>query len=677
MLGDEQTSFVIKTGDELSAIRSSLLIAAQTGDRTGLRHAGPRLSRIVNVSSLGGNLEIAAMAGECVEAIDAFVKAKDADLSLANRALDSLARVEAALLNITLLSDTDAAVAGELSIDEAFDFILQQEREPEPVPDGEEFPIDEETLEIFRSEADDLLASISRSLTELASASDDKHSLWEIRRHIHTLKGSAGIVGLHQIASLAHHAEDLLDHLVSKGSPANAKVLEFLRKTTEHIGNILSGDGTLQGREDAPSVANNLRIGREQTSQEPTSHTSRSVNSVPPTPPVVRVSVSRIDEIMRLATRLSGLSHSLRRRISTDSALAGDKRIEKLLGSQSELIAELSQKLLDIRMVRFGNLETRLVRNINSTCSDEGKKAVLDLRDPDVEIDTLTIDALIEPMLHLIKNAVVHGIETPETRRLIGKSETGTITVTVGYDNDMVVVGIADDGGGLSTSRILEQALGSGLIDAADAEKMSEAEINQLIFSRGLTTAEKLDMNAGRGVGMSIVKESIESRGGTIRVETVPQKGTKFTLTMPARVGTAPSIDDDAEARTAEDSPMVLIVDDSAAIRHQTAKFAAAAGCRAITAIDGAEALEILLSGTHEPDLILSDVEMPNMNGWELLEYIKTDDNLGHIPVVMITSLDDAEYRQKAKDLGAAGYIVKPATAEKIAGCIERTLAVA
>lgn len=677
MLGDEPTSFVIKTGDELSAIRSSLLIAAQSGDKTGLRHAGPRLSRIANVGSLGGNLEIAAMAGECVEAIDAFVKAEDADLKLANRALDSLARVEAALLNITLLSDTDAALSGELSIDEAFDCILQQEREPEPASDGEEFPLDEETLEIFRSEADDLLASISRSLIELASSPDDKHSLWEIRRHIHTLKGSAGIVGLHQIASLAHHAEDLLDHLVSKGSRANAKVLEFLRQTTEHIGNILSGDGPLQGREDAPPFANTLRIDCEQTLQEATSHTSKSANSVPPTPPVVRVSVSRIEEIMRLATRLNSLHHSLRGRIGTNSGLAGDRKLEKLLGSQSELIAELSQKLLDIRMVRFGNLETRLVRNINSTCSDEGKKAVLDLRDPDVEIDTLTIDALIEPMLHLIKNAVVHGIEKPETRRLIGKSETGTITVTVGYENNMVVVGIADDGGGLSTGRILEQALGTGLIDATDAEKMSEVEINQLIFSRGLTTAEKLDMNAGRGVGMSIVKESIESRGGTIRVETVPQKGTKFTLTMPARFEAAPCVDNKDETRTAEDSPMVLIVDDSAAIRHQTAKFAAAAGCRAITANDGAEALEILLSGAHEPDLILSDVEMPNMNGWELLEYIKTDDDLGHIPVVMITSLDDAEYRRKAAKLGAAEYIVKPATTDKIAGCIERALDVA
>ena len=116
--------------------------------------------------------------------------------------------------------------------------------------------------------------------------------------------------------------------------------------------------------------------------------------------------------------------------------------------------------------------------------------------------------------------------------------------------------------------------------------------------------------------------------------------------------------------------PVVLVVEDSSSIRHQTVKFIENAGLRAITAVDGAEALELLLNGV-EPDLVLSDVEMPNMNGWELLEYVKTDDNFGHVPVVMVTSLDSDNYRSLAKKLGASDYVVKPFGAKELERILE------
>lgn len=672
---NDSTSFVTQTGADLASIRSSLLVAAQTGDNTGLRHAKARLSRIANVGSLGGHLHIASMAGECIEAIGLMVDSKDADLASANAALDSLARIEAAILDLSLLSDENEA--NDLNVDDAFEMLIPVQEEHEASGDDDEFAVDEETLEIFRSEADSLLANISLSLNALAASPDDKHSLWEIRRNAHTLKGSAGIVGLNQIATLAHRAEDLLDHLVEKGSPANERVVEFLTKTVEYISNALVGGSGIHSDTGIDEL-----LSSEAPADEAPENAAPVQSAIQPAvvlqmPPVVRVSLERIDEILDLSTKLIEFHRSATAMIEDVAGASREEDLRNAILANAEMAAEVHRKLLRIRMVRFGNLETRLARNINVTCGDEGKRAILDLRDPDVEIDTLIIDALIEPMLHLIKNAVVHGIEPPETRRLIGKPEAGTITVTAGADDDTVIVSISDDGGGLSTSRIVEKALETGILTEEKAAAMSEKDIHQLIFSRGLTTAEKIDLNAGRGVGMSIVKESIEAKGGSIHVETVPQQGTTFTLIMPAKVAAADKPETADGETPNDDSPLILVVDDSAAIRHQTAKFAAAAGCRTITANDGAEALELLLSGAHEPDLILSDVEMPNMNGWELLQYIKTDDNLGHIPVVMITSLDDAEYRQKAKDLGAAEYIVKPATVDKIAGCIERTLAVA
>jgi CheY-like chemotaxis protein len=156
-------------------------------------------------------------------------------------------------------------------------------------------------------------------------------------------------------------------------------------------------------------------------------------------------------------------------------------------------------------------------------------------------------------------------------------------------------------------------------------------------------------MNAGRGVGMSIVKEAIESRGGSVIVKSEPQRGTTFTVIMP--LGTPASGENNAVSEPADTAaelpPLVLIVDDSPSIRRQSTKL-------------GADALELLLNGDWEPDLILSDVEMPQIDGWGFLEYVKTDDNFGHFPVVMVTSLDADHHRQKAMELGASDYLIKP-----------------
>ncbi|HEX3102092.1 MAG TPA: response regulator, partial [Pyrinomonadaceae bacterium] len=279
--------------------------------------------------------------------------------------------------------------------------------------------------------------------------------------------------------------------------------------------------------------------------------------------------------------------------------------------------------------------------------------------------------------LHLLKNAVVHGIEPTETRRLLGKEEKGRVRIAVRADETDVYLTVSDDGHGISTAKLLEKAIASGIIDEQKAASMDEPSIIDLIFDRGLTTAESVNMNAGRGVGMSIVKESVESRGGSVTVETVQQKGTRFTVRMPltlpkpeAEVPDPAPIEPTGEP-DAEMPPLVLIVDDSPSIRRMTARIVEDAGFRTITAEHGAEALELLLSGEWEPDVIISDVEMPVMDGWQFLEYVKTDNNFGHIPVVMATSLSSEEYREKASGLGASDYVVKPFCRQELDRVVE------
>ena len=384
---------------------------------------------------------------------------------------------------------------------------------------------------------------------------------------------------------------------------------------------------------------------------------------VAPPAPIVRVSLERLDDLLNVARGLSLNRSDIAVRFAElkkgNDSMRG---LDALIETQYRLSDELLQMLQQIRMVRFGTLEMRLNRAVHVTCQEENKKAFVVLENPDLEIDTQVIDALVEPLLHLLKNAVVHGIEAGETRRLLGKPEKGRICIAVDANENEVCLSVEDDGRGISGSKLIEKAIANGILDSQRAAAMDERSITNLIFNRGLTTADSLSLNAGRGVGMSIVKESVESHGGNVAVVSEQQKGTKFTIRIPL---TLPKPEIEPEPETVDPAtdnlpPLILIVDDSHSIRRMTAKIVEDAGFRSITAEHGAEALELLLSGAWEPALILCDVEMPVMDGWEFLEYVKTDDNFGHMPVVMVTSLSSDEYRKKATDLGASDYLVKP-----------------
>ncbi|HCA58257.1 MAG TPA: hypothetical protein DEP46_09765 [Blastocatellia bacterium] len=470
--------------------------------------------------------------------------------------------------------------------------------------------------------------------------------------------------------------------------------------------------------------------------------------------------------------------------------LKGD--LDVLFESQRRLIDGVQERVMRIRLVEFGALRTRLERAVRVTCDEEGKRAEIALENPHLEIDTKILDSLIEPMLHLLKNAVVHGIEFPELRRLLGKPEAGRITVKLALDETHVVLTVADDGGGISTGALREKAVIDGLMSREQADRISDEEAQMLIFRPGLTTSQKLNLNAGRGVGMSIVKESVESKKGTISMRSTPHAGTVFTIRMllplavtealivtsgpdvfavplnaiqhivevekdlglaaegegsiehagnrfkpyslahltglPNREALAKSANAllvecgdehfavavDSVVRTeelvvkplgrpldrmpgllgvstlasgdaitildldnllrdrpagneaiAEPPPVekqlaVLIVDDSPSVRLLTSKVVKNAGWLALTAKDGLDALESLRELEDLPSVILSDIEMPRMGGYDMIAAIKADERLRHIPVIVITSRAGDKHRAKAEEQGVADYLVKP-----------------
>ena len=667
-------SFLEKAGERVARTRAGLLIFGQAGGSPDdLAMCSFDLDSL-RVEALDlGLVEIGDRLGFCIEKLENIFAGERPDAPRRiSQALDEVARVEAALLEIPL---SNGEFLDDVSgfVDASFDHLDTRPAVPESR--DEDFEIDEETLEIFRAEADDLLAGISHHLKTLEASPSDRNALWEIRRNAHTFKGAAGIVGLRSASKLAHRVEDLLDKMVELQCNANERVIDLLNRSNEQLTALTAGtfdDDETPPDSDFRQVISSLSAtgkSSANSSSQPTSATAAFDPVRTPSAPIVRVSLDRLDDLIRVSNNLVENRMAITENIAAMGSNSADLDLhvlESLFEIQRHLTDEMREKLLRIRMVRFGTLETRLSRAVHVTCQEENKRASVEISDPDIEIDTQIIDALIEPLLHLLKNAVVHGIEPPDTRRLIGKPEKGLITIGVSTDKNNVILSVDDDGRGISAMKLKERATATGLITAESASRMADFETWELIFDRGLTTADKLNLNAGRGIGMNIVRESVESRGGSVSLSTEPQIGTTFTIRMPL-VFRKPESGRETDAPSKEvRKPLVLVVDDSASIRRHHVKLVENAGCQAITANDGADALVLLLSGKWEPDLIMSDVEMPNMDGWEFLEYVKTDNNLGHIPVAMITSLDAEEHVMRAVELGASDYRIKPVKAEVI-----------
>jgi two-component system chemotaxis sensor kinase CheA len=686
-------TFLAAAESDLSAVRSTLLIVAQTGDAADLGAAAGALRALHDRAASAGMTDLVSVCRECEDTIRLLASDHNVSPGAAYAALDIVARIEALIWNAPLQSgEFISDVAG--FVDDSFDKLLPRAEIIDEQP--ERFEIDEETFDVFRSEADDILSNIAGNLSLLSIAPDDQRALWEVRRSAHTLKGAAGIVGLRSAAETAHRMEDLLDRIVELRSSADSNVIEFLVASARRL-NAICAARLADDEDESLDAKYNLALASltpsedltPNAAQHPGMSTAAPAASPDPvkatTTPIVRVSLDRLDELIKLSNSLTINRAAIAERF-TELELLSDNpdteafaRLEGLMEAQRALAEQIKAKLLRIRMVKFGTLETRLSRNVNVTSTDEGKKAILVIENGDVEVDTQMIDAVIEPLLHLLKNAVVHGIESPETRRLIGKPERGRINVSVNADEEFVRIAVTDDGAGISAAKLRDRAVSAGIITAHQADSMNDREAMRLIFGRGLTTAENISLNAGRGVGMSIVKEAVEARGGEVHFDSYPQRGTTFTITMPVRpvrVEPPPAQADETTTVKSRTEPLVLIVDDSSSIRRQAARLTEEAGFRVITANNGAEALELLLNGEWEPDLIMSDVEMPQIDGWEFLEYVKTDKNFGHIPVVMVTSLDAEKHRQRAFELGADDYLIKPLKAadiHRLAGPLIRT----
>lgn len=518
----------------------------------------------------------------------------------------------------------------------------------------------------------------------------------------------------------------------------------------------------------------------------------------------------RYTELYELSRDLSETTSDIKTVHSYLRSLLSD--FDSILTRQSRVSSEVQDKLMRTRMVPLSTIVTRLQRTVRVAARKKNKQVDLIIEGEQIELDKKVLETIADPLLHLLRNSVDHGIEPSELRLVTGKPERGTIRIRAFYEGSQIVLQIIDDGSGINIDKVRSKAISRGYLTQAEAETIPVEDLRQLIFQPGFSTAEEITDVSGRGIGMDVVKTSVSRLKGTINLGCQPGESTSITIRLPltlavtrallvktqgveyalplssvaqilrldsddvAQIGFNPiihvdnqvlplvqlsellgmppadisdrkrlpvlliktgheqiamSVDEILEGRevviktlgnhlrhvhgitgatlmgdgrvvlilnppelvnaptlqqarqwtpsnhTPSTTPKakvldVLVVDDSVSVRKVVANMVKHAGWQPQMARDGLEALEAIQSAIAPPDIILLDIEMPRMNGFELTATLRANEAYKDIPIVMLTSRASAKHRAKAFDLGVNDYLVKPYREEDLLMAVRR-----
>ncbi|MEM7034863.1 MAG: Hpt domain-containing protein [Chloroflexota bacterium] len=863
--------------------------------------------------------------------------------------------VDDANLESSNLMTTDFAIPNEI------DAVQDQARiEPQPQPLVEQTETTEvsvahneevlvELMEVFALEAEDHIQSINQSLNILMTNPDDREALQEVRRRVHTIKGSAGIIGLQAIAQLAHRMEDMLDQLFDGQLAISEEIMAILYPSADLLEDLMTGTTppdvveiqleTLYQQYEAilPSDRNeevitttdmiadtdSFSMNEAETLLAEATARGATVDpdqlaigtaslaapfSVLPklneaglrqSGEVVRVPINHLDELVNLVSELVISNTSFEQRLQDfnrevaelepsidrlrqtsstlesqyeaqslgkDSALAGisdpdaplglitsngvllnnedygfdelefdrytefhlmtrglaettndvrtvGSELRSLIGEfdgvlnrQGRLVNELQQKVMQVRMVPLSTLTTRLRRAVRVVAQQRDKRVDLVIEGEHIALDKTVLEEIADPLLHILRNAVDHGIEPSLTRESMNKEPQGKIHLQAYYEGNQVVIQVADDGVGLDLENIRAQAVNIGLVTQAEAEQLTPKMLEEVIFLPGFSTAKEVNEVSGRGVGMDIVRANVNKLKGSLTLESTLNKGTTFTIRLPMTLAITQALliragdeifampqeavsqilrlTDDAfekfgqetvfqfgeeifpvvwlrqalninqasdisperfpvlltksegqpialvvdellegrdivvkslgdhlhrvpgvagatlmgdgsvvlilnpnelylgdDAFADDEEPdmqleqadflslpeanqpkplSIMVVDDSVSVRRVVSNMIRDIGWLPVVARDGLEALETIQRSTVLPDLILLDIEMPRMDGYELTNTLRRQEEYQYIPIVMLTSRAGEKHRQKAYEVGVSEYMVKP-----------------
>jgi two-component system chemotaxis sensor kinase CheA len=646
---------------------------------------------------------------------------------------------------------------------------------------------------IFAQEADIRLAELGRLLLQLEQDVDDETLVRSVFRELHTLKGSSAVAGLDEISQLSHRLEELVDGVRTTRRPITPELIDSLLRGVDELGTAIAG-----ARVDAPDGE---PASGSDGAREPHEAGPPRSGQVPQAAGVVMVPVERLEELTRLVGEAASahlrVGRLLKDRFDVDPATVSE------FNDVSRSINDLHDRAMRTQMVPVSRVTDQLHRAARDLARTQGKEIRWEVEGASTELDRAVLHRLSDSLVHLVRNAVDHGVETPEERERAGKERQATVRLQAMQLGSEVIIAVTDDGRGIDAERVKDHANRLGI----QVEGTTDDELTSLIFQPGLSTTTFVTDVSGRGVGLDVVRTNVEAAHGRVEVRSEYEVGTEFRIIVPITVavlrcllvevsgrkfalpfhrvlltqarqadtvthaegrpamlvdslpvpvdgldetlgllgdssGDGPfvvladaarrhafgvdrligqrdvvikalspllphlpavagaSVEADGSILVVLDPPgliqrarqlarrstvttslpdrrvhrhSVLVVDDALIIRELQRGILERAGYDVRVASDGQQALARLAE--ERSDLVITDVEMPNMDGFALTEAIRAHPSLTNIPVLIVSSRTSDSDRQRGLDAGADGYITKSAFDEaSLLGAVDRLL---
>ena len=400
-------------------------------------------------------------------------------------------------------------------------------------------------LQSFREETEECLAQMEQSLLALETHPEDRELISSLFRAAHTIKGNASLLEFEALARFLHNVEDLLDlcrnHILALSPEVINILLQAVDALRQMAKRAVDGKESLLPEHEALSVrlaelASEFKAVGTPAAQESSasSFAESSIGTATSRATVqnLRVDVGKLDRMLNLTVEFAIAQGRQRRMLEEKTSLeaSGRELLESHHGLEA-LFLELQELVMKIRMVPVGPTFHRFARSVRDAARKSGKLARMLVVGEDVEVDTTILEHIHDPLMHMIRNSVDHGLEMPEVRRALGKDPSGKIVLQAFHDSGNIVVQISDDGAGLDHERILHHARSRGIIP--EGARLTESEIHNLIFQPGFSTADKVSELSGRGVGLDVVRRNVNALSGAIQVESRKGQGTTFTIRLP------------------------------------------------------------------------------------------------------------------------------------------------
>ncbi|WP_199503017.1 chemotaxis protein CheA [Qipengyuania sp. YIM B01966] len=402
----------------------------------------------------------------------------------------------------------------------------------------------DDLLADFVAETRDMMQAMAGELVAWERTPDDRESLDTIFRFVHTVKGNCGFFDFPRLERLSHAAETALADVRSGNRTVDVRLVDAVLAIIDRIGELtdaIEGGSDLDRGDDEHLIAA-LEDGAGALRDMAPLLAAETIGTSAPAPTApqrsIRLPLDLIDRVMSDVSDLVLARNELARTLRLGAPDTGDGTLERL----SAIIDSLRDGVTRMRMQRIDTLFGALPRLVRDLAADLGKEVLVDCEGGDVELDRELIEMLRDPLTHIIRNAVDHGIEPPHQRIAAGKHEEGVLKLHARQADNRIHLEITDDGRGIDGERLVAKAVEAGLCTAAEGAAYDRRERQQLIFHPGLSTAAAVTAVSGRGVGMDVVRANIERIGGAIKVCSEPGQGTRFTLALPLTLSIVPSL---------------------------------------------------------------------------------------------------------------------------------------